>query len=742
MGVWLSARGILEIYQGSQGANPPQIAPDRPERITLFHSEAEAEQWWRSAIAAAQPSPATLAPPPDIAVSPPVPAHPSVSTQQVPATSAPPPVTAVVSPPIPAHPVTTDTTTILSSAVTSPAAPPICSYCAQPVRAEAKICSQCGSPRYPLTRLRPGELLNRRYTVKRAISRGGMGEIYLAVDGNVFGRHVVIKVMLDYFDAGDVVEAQAAQQMFEREAQTLAALSHPAIPKIHDFFQIKADAFIVMEHIAGDNLEAHLTHADMAQRRVPGHPYPTEVGIRYGLEIARVLQYLAAIESGPVVHQDIKPANLLLDPTGIIRLVDFGTARPQTAVKGNARGAGQTTAYGTPGYAPREQYQGQTEPRSDIYALAATIYHLVTDDDPRAHPFSFPHLSQLGLLGHVLTKALSERVDQRPDAQAFAGELQQLPTRVTAEAQQEQDRIEAARRKAEEATQRQAQIDADRRRDKEAAQRQAQIDADRRKADAEARQRQAQIEAARRKAETEAQQQQALIENERRKADAEAAQRQAQIDADRRELEVQKERDWLRRAPDGTLLLSADDLLRWSEQHWQHAIAWLEDEQQFLQQVGAICGTKIGSTLRSTMRNRTMDTKSYLLDAILAQLDPTGFGLEQAQIVVDRTKIPLNFGEITPHEERRIAVMVKNPSRRHLKLEIAGPSWLRLAKFAVEFLPGEEHEVTFIAQASADNASSISTDTAEMLVNGSRVGVVRVNASAPRRGLFARLRRR
>ena len=691
-GMWLSVQGILEVYQGSSGVKPPQIAPGRPEQLTVFGSEAEAKQQFSTATANDSPAP------------------PQVIAKSEPVTPAPP----------------------------KPATQPVCSYCAEPVRTEAKICSQCGSPRYPLTRLCPGDLLNSRYTIKRALSRGGMGEIYLAVDGNVFGRHVVIKVMLDYFDTGDAAEVQAAQQMFEREAQTLATLSHPAIPKIHDRFQLEADAFIVMEYIAGDNLETHLTHADMAQRRVPGQPYPVEVGVRYGLEIARVLQYLAAIESGSVVHHDIKPANVLLDPTGMIRLVDFGTARPQIPVKGNVQHAGQSAVYGTPGYAPPEQYRGRTEPRSDVYALAATIYHLVTDDDPRLHPFSFPRLSQLGRFGEVLTRALSERVDLRPDAHAFAEELQQIPTRVAAEEAQRQAQIDVAQRKAQtEAQQRQAQIDADRR--KLEAEK-ARVEAERARTEEDSRQRQAQIDAAQRQAQTEVQQRQAQIDADRRKLEAEKARVEAERARAEEDSRQQAERARLRCAPDGTPLFSTDDLLRWSERHWQSAVAWLEDEQKFLQQIEAICGAEVESTLRVIVCNSSADNKNHVLDTILAQLDPQGFGLEQAQIVVDRTKISLNFGEIPLHTERRIAVMVKNTSRRYVKLEIAGPTWLRLDDSAVDFLPGTEHEVAFIAQVSEDTSLSATAGTAKVLVNGRQAGIVRVKASLPWRGIFARLR--
>ena len=760
-GQWVGVRGVLETFRGSHGIEQLQIAPDQPAQTTVFGSEAEAEQHCRAGTGDTPPVPSPRANAPAIGQT------------------------------IAMHPVSL-----------------VCSYCTQPIRDAARICGQCGAPRNPPTRLHPGELLNQRYTIKRALSRGGMGEIYLAVDSNVFGRHVVVKIMLDYFDTENATEVRAAQQMFEREAQTLANLSHSAVPKIYDFFRAGADALIVMEHIAGDNLEKQLTHSDLAGRKVVGQPYPIETGIRYGIEVARVLQYLATITTGPVVHHDIKPANLLLDPTGIVRLVDFGTARPRVAAKGNAKSTQQTTVYGTPGYAPPEQYQGKTEPRSDVYALAATLYHLVTDDDPNGHPCSFPRLSQLGELGQVLTAALHERVEQRLDAHMFAVKLQHLldgkgeaTRREDAEAvRRQQALLEAERRKAEEATQRQEalladqrrkaeetawqlekQLEAQRREAEEATQRQeALLAAQRRKAEEVARQQQIQLAdqrreaeqtlqrlaAQRRVAEEATQRQEALLAAQRRKAEETAWQLEKQLEAQRREaeeatqrqeallaaqrrkaeevarqqqiqLEAQRRQAMLRHAPDGTLLLSAIDLVNWSEHNWQRALDWLADEHGFLQQISAICGAEQESILRASLWTRDRN-RNLVLDRLLAQLDPKGFGLEQPQIGVDRTQVALDFGVLKPTEEHPLEVMVKNTSRRYLQFAISGPAWIRLLDQPISLLPGEERTVTFIAQTNPDSLAKIEASTVDFWVNGACVGArMRVTAHVPQRDFLA-----
>ena len=731
-GQWVGVRGVLETFRGSHGIEQLQIAPDQPAQTTVFGSEAEAEQHCRAGTGDRR--------------------H---TTGTAPHANAP-----AIGQTIALHPV-----------------PLVCSYCTQPIRDAARICGQCGAPRNPPTRLHPGELLNQRYTIKRALSRGGMGEIYLAVDSNVFGRHVVVKIMLDYFDTENATEVRAAQQMFEREAQTLANLSHSAVPKIYDFFRAGADALIVMEHIAGDNLEKQLTRSDLAGRKVVGQPYPIETGIRYGIEVARVLQYLATITTGPVVHHDIKPANLLLDPTGIVRLVDFGTARPRGAAKGNAKSTQQTTVYGTPGYAPPEQYQGKTEPRSDVYALAATLYHLVTNDDPNGHPCSFPRLSQLGELGQVLTAALHERVEQRLDAHMFAVKLQQLldgkeeairqkAQREDAEAvRRQQAHIEAEYRKAKEAAQ--WHLEAQRREAEEATQRQeALLTAQRRKAEEAARQQQTQLADQRRKAEEAARQQQIQLETQRREAEQtlrrlaaqrreaeEAIQRQEALLATQRhkaeeaarqqqiQLETQRRQAMLRHAPDGTLLLSAVDLVNWSEHNWQRALDWLADEHGFLQQISAICGAEQESILRASLWTGDSN-RNLVLDRLLAQLDPKGFGLEQPQIGVDRTQVSLDFGILKPTEEHPIEVMVKNTSRRYLQFAISGPAWIRLLDQPISLLPGEERTVTFIAQTNPDSLAKIEASTVDFWVNGACVGArMRVTAHVPQRDFLAWLQR-
>ncbi len=272
------------------------------------------------------------------------------------------------------------------------------------------------------------------YRIRRPLGKGGMGAVYLAEDMGAFGRLRVIKEMLDYFDSDDLVETQKAQKRFEDEARTLATLKHPGIPDILAYFSEGRRNYIVMEYIEGENLETGLTHVDDQGRTVRGKPYPLDKVLRWGVDICKVLEYLSSRQP-PVVHQDIKPANLILDSTsGLVRLVDFGTAKARLVQQaGGTVGLQQSSVYGTMGYAPREQCAGRSEPRSDVYALAATLYHLLTDDDPRGHPFSFPQLDRIPSDVRVLLeRALAHEVKQRISASELRAGLEACIARRSA----------------------------------------------------------------------------------------------------------------------------------------------------------------------------------------------------------------------------------------------------------------------------------------------------------------------
>ena len=147
--------------------------------------------------------------------------------------------------------------------------------------------------------------------------------------------------------------------------------------------------------------------------------------LRYTIQICEVLEYLASRQP-PVVHNDIKPGNIIIDGhSGRAVLVDFGTAKTRYLRPPEDRIGKRTSVYGTVGYAAPELYQGHSEPRSDVYSLAATAYHLLTDDDPRDHPSQYPQLEYAAAgSGRHSGGGSGARVEDRPSATEFREQLE------------------------------------------------------------------------------------------------------------------------------------------------------------------------------------------------------------------------------------------------------------------------------------------------------------------------------
>lgn len=307
-----------------------------------------------------------------------------------------------------------------------------CRFCGANNRPTARFCIQCGAAlpepevaSHTSQALQPGQTMhNGQYRIVRQLETGGMGTLYLAANTQAFDRLCVVKEMIAYYAPDEEARARAR---FEEEAKTLASLRHPGVPDIYGFFSEGGHHYIVMEYIEGENLATGLGTSD-ANHRVSVSPARNQADIvRYGIQICRVLEYLASIRPTPVMHNDIKPANIIIDKHGgQAVLVDFGTASARYRSGGGGQpGAQLSSVYGTVGYAAPELYNGHAEPRSDVYALAATLYHLLTDDDPRDHPFKFPRLPDLPAgLRVILQKALAAAVEDRLTATEFRQQLE------------------------------------------------------------------------------------------------------------------------------------------------------------------------------------------------------------------------------------------------------------------------------------------------------------------------------
>ncbi|MBL8181382.1 MAG: protein kinase [Blastocatellia bacterium] len=215
--------------------------------------------------------------------------------------------------------------------------------------------------------LAPNTLIQNRYLVVHLIGKGGMGEVYLAVDQRL-GSAVALK--RTYY-AGDEMLGAA----FEREAKILARLRHPVLPKVSDHFGENGDQYLVMEHISGDDLTSRLESA--------GKAFPTSWVMFWADQLLDALSYLHSHEP-PIIHRDIKPQNLKLTDENHIVLLDFGLSKDSSGqtIASQPGKSGSVVGY-TPHFASMEQIRGTgTDARSDIYSLSATLYQLASNTVP------------------------------------------------------------------------------------------------------------------------------------------------------------------------------------------------------------------------------------------------------------------------------------------------------------------------------------------------------------------------
>lgn len=222
--------------------------------------------------------------------------------------------------------------------------------------------------------LQANTVLQRRYKILGVLGGGGMGTVYQARDLNFpdVRKLVAVKEMLN--PTTDPALHASTLKTFQREANILATLNHPAIPKIFDFFDQNDRVYLVMEYINGRDLETLL-----AQTK----ELPIDKIIDWSIELCDVVGFLHT-QAKPIVFRDLKPSNIMVDQFGKIRLIDFGIAKIFDS------GVKKHTMIGTEGYCAPEQYKGDVTILSDIYALGATLHHILTRKDPRlAPPFSF-----------------------------------------------------------------------------------------------------------------------------------------------------------------------------------------------------------------------------------------------------------------------------------------------------------------------------------------------------------------
>ncbi len=228
-------------------------------------------------------------------------------------------------------------------------------------------CQRCGSP-LPVPE---GEILLGRYRVVKLLKMGGFGAVYKAVDTKQGDREVAIKDMI----GSDPQEFKIRLNFFRREAQILKGLEKISIvPTVYDFAEEGQRAQLVMEFNRGKDL------LDLMEERGGNKAFPVAQVVQWGISICDVLSYMHN-QSPPLIHRDLKAENImLLHDHKSIKLIDFGTARDLGKTV-QERAKKKTVVY-TEGYAPPEQVLGKPEARSDLFSLAATLYHLATGEEP------------------------------------------------------------------------------------------------------------------------------------------------------------------------------------------------------------------------------------------------------------------------------------------------------------------------------------------------------------------------
>ena len=221
-----------------------------------------------------------------------------------------------------------------------------------------------------------GTILRERYKLTNIVGQGGMGSVYRAEDLRLPGRLWAIKqVELDE-QASEAMQAQA-QSQFLQEASILAQLDHPNLPKVSDFFTENGREYLVMDYVPGKDLKQLLQES-----RENGRLLSQKLVLAWAEQLIDALGYLHR-QKPPILHRDIKPANIKLTPDNRIKLVDFGLVK--LLADDDARTITVVQGRGTALYTPLEQYGGDgghTDVRTDIFALGATFYHLLTDVPP------------------------------------------------------------------------------------------------------------------------------------------------------------------------------------------------------------------------------------------------------------------------------------------------------------------------------------------------------------------------
>ncbi len=286
---------------------------------------------------------------------------------------------------------------------------------------EAVVVDSQSQGSFSSTQLPANTILKGRYRILERLGKGGMGAVYKAKDADLNNRFVAVKQMRQNGLAPHLLTMYT--NIFKSEANLLAMLMHPNLPRIYEHFFEAESWFLVMDYIDGRNLQAHLEQS--------GGRLPIAEALRIACDLCTVLDYLHQ-QQPPIIFRDLKPSNVMLTPTGHLYLIDFGIARQFKPEQMQ-----DTHHFQTAGYAAPEQFsQKATTPKSDIYSLGATLHQLLSGNDPAESAFDFSPL-QVGIpaLTTLVQQMLQMRPGNRPASMAVVKqELQRILAQVQSSA--------------------------------------------------------------------------------------------------------------------------------------------------------------------------------------------------------------------------------------------------------------------------------------------------------------------
>ena len=285
-----------------------------------------------------------------------------------------------------------------------------CPNCGKAYQIGDEVCRYCGLV-FPFSTvvMPPGSVLQGRYEIRELIHTGGMGYIYLAKDKKLYDRDVIVK------QVRESIKDEQHRKKLEEEASSMARLANPNIAMILDHFVEGGYYFLVVERIEGKTL------GEVYKER--GGQFSEREVLDWAVTICDVVAYL---HSKNVIHRDISPDNIMLMENGTLKFIDFGTSH-----EFRYYGTEGTVGIGKYGYTPPEQWRGKPEQRSDIFAMGATIYYLLTgylplsqeyitgkspqreDFNPEYPPIRMKNAEVSAGLEGVLQKALQLEIDKR-----------------------------------------------------------------------------------------------------------------------------------------------------------------------------------------------------------------------------------------------------------------------------------------------------------------------------------------